>query len=84
MVVQLAQPARCAIASERGVVMGCYRVEVDDDLCQGHGVCETEAPDVFAVSKDGVVESSTHDRPRTSATPSRRRSKYVRPMPCRS
>lgn len=24
-----------------------WRIEVDDDLCQGHGVCEAEAPDVF-------------------------------------
>jgi sterol 14-demethylase len=28
---------------------------VDRDLCQGHGVCESEAPAVFAVSKDGVL-----------------------------
>ena len=27
-------------------------IEVDCDLCQGHGVCESEAPDVFRVSKD--------------------------------
>ena len=31
------------------------RVVVDRDLCQGHGVCESEAPEVFAVSKDGVL-----------------------------
>ncbi|CAN5793582.1 ferredoxin [soil metagenome] len=36
--------------------MGCYRVEVDDDLCQGHAMCELEAPDVFKVPKRGVVE----------------------------
>ena len=29
------------------------RVEIDRDLCQGHGVCESEAPDVFSVSKKG-------------------------------
>ena len=29
------------------------RVVVDRDLCQGHGVCESEVPDVFAVSKKG-------------------------------
>jgi sterol 14-demethylase len=28
---------------------------VDRDLCQGHGVCESEAPGVFEVSKDGVL-----------------------------
>jgi sterol 14-demethylase len=32
------------------------KVIVDRDLCQGHGVCESEAPAVFAVSKKGVVE----------------------------
>jgi sterol 14-demethylase len=31
------------------------RVVVDRDLCQGHGVCESEAPEVFSVSKQGVV-----------------------------
>ena len=29
------------------------RVTVDRDLCQGHGVCESEAPTVFSVSKKG-------------------------------
>jgi len=32
------------------------KVIVDRDLCQGHGVCESEAPAVFAVSKGGVLE----------------------------
>ncbi len=32
------------------------RVVVDLDLCQGHGVCESEAPDVFAVGTDHQVE----------------------------
>jgi ferredoxin len=31
------------------------RIVVDRDLCQGHGVCESEAPDVFSVSKQGVL-----------------------------
>jgi ferredoxin len=31
------------------------RIEVDLDLCQGHGVCESEAPDVFAVDEDRKV-----------------------------
>ena len=29
------------------------RVVVDRDLCQGHGVCESEVPAVFSVSKKG-------------------------------
>ncbi|MFZ4519625.1 MAG: ferredoxin [Microthrixaceae bacterium] len=32
-----------------------YRVEVDRDLCQGHGVCESEAPEVFEVGPDRTV-----------------------------
>ena len=33
-----------------------YRVEVDLDLCQGHAMCELEAPDHFKVPKRGKVE----------------------------
>jgi ferredoxin len=33
-----------------------YRVEVDLDLCQGHAMCELEAPDHFSVPKRGKVE----------------------------
>lgn len=36
--------------------MGCYRVVLDEDLCQGHAMCELEAPEVFQVPKRGVVE----------------------------
>jgi ferredoxin len=36
--------------------MGCYRIEVDADLCQGHAMCELEAPEVFRVPKRGTVE----------------------------
>ncbi|MBI3213030.1 MAG: ferredoxin [Mycobacterium sp.] len=36
--------------------MGCYRIELDEDLCQGHAMCELEAPDVFQVPKRGPVE----------------------------
>ena len=32
------------------------RIVVDRDLCQGHGVCESEAPDVFAVPRNGQVD----------------------------
>ncbi len=35
--------------------MAAYRIVVDRDLCQGHGVCESEAPDVFEVSKERTV-----------------------------
>jgi ferredoxin len=33
-----------------------YRVEADLDLCQGHAMCEVEAPDHFTVPKRGKVE----------------------------
>lgn len=36
--------------------MSGYRVEVDLDLCQGHAMCELEAPDYFRVPKRGTVE----------------------------
>lgn len=41
-----------------------YRIVVDRDLCQGHGVCESEAPTVFSVSKRGdlaVLDESPGD-----------------------
>ena len=31
------------------------RVKVDRVLCQGHGVCESEAETVFSVSKKGEL-----------------------------
>jgi ferredoxin len=33
-----------------------YEVDVDPDLCQGHAMCELEAPDYFAVPRRGKVE----------------------------
>ncbi|MDR7169282.1 ferredoxin [Nocardia aobensis] len=32
------------------------RIEVDLDLCQGHAMCQAEAPDYFDVPKHGKVE----------------------------
>lgn len=43
--------------------MGCYRAEVDADLCQGHAMCELEAPDVFTVPKRGIVEITDPEPP---------------------
>jgi ferredoxin len=31
------------------------RIVVDADLCQGHGVCEAEAPELFEVDRDRKV-----------------------------
>lgn len=36
--------------------MGSYRVGADLDLCQGHAMCELEAPNFFRVPKRGKVE----------------------------
>lgn len=33
-----------------------YRIEVDLDLCQGHAMCELEAPGYFTVAKRGQVQ----------------------------
>ncbi len=35
--------------------MSGFRILVDRDLCQGHGVCESEAPKVFSVSEQGEL-----------------------------
>jgi ferredoxin len=33
-----------------------FRIDVDLDLCQGHAMCELEAPDYFKVPRLGKVE----------------------------
>ena len=38
-----------------GAPVRTYRVVVDRDLCQGHAVCQSEAPAVFSVSKKGEL-----------------------------
>jgi ferredoxin len=43
--------------------MGSYRIEVDLDLCQGHAMCELEAPDYFRVPKRGKVEILASEPP---------------------
>ncbi|MBB5913430.1 ferredoxin [Nocardia transvalensis] len=37
------------------------RIQVDLDLCQGHAVCQDEAPDIFDVPKHGKVELQRTD-----------------------
>jgi ferredoxin len=36
--------------------VGAYIVDADLDLCQGHAMCELEAPEYFSVPKRGQVE----------------------------
>jgi sterol 14-demethylase len=48
------------------------RIVVDRGLCQGHGVCESEAAGVFSVSKQGeltVLDETPSDdlRPQVQA-----------------
>jgi ferredoxin len=31
------------------------RIVVDEDLCQGHAMCELDVPEVFSVPKKGSV-----------------------------
>ena len=31
------------------------RIEVDEDLCQGHAMCALEAPDIFSVPRKAKV-----------------------------
>lgn len=39
------------------------RVRVDVDLCQGHGVCVNEAPEVFQLEGDGPVSILLEEAP---------------------
>ena len=44
------------------------RIVVDADLCQGHGVCESEAPTVFELAKRekvAVLDSSPPEEARS-------------------
>jgi sterol 14-demethylase len=75
MVVQLQQPCRAhyrrrKTAAVSGHAAGArggagtappehFRVTVDADLCQGHAVCVSEAPEVFAL-EDGKVKLLQH------------------------
>ena len=81
MVVQLAPAGEGALpqADQVAIVMGCYRVVLDEDLCQGHAMCELEAPDVFAVPKRGVVEILDSEPPDDIGRTSSGRSKCVPP-----
>jgi sterol 14-demethylase len=66
MVVQLRQPCRVRYRRRAAVAPraestasvsvraggGPFRIRVDGDLCQGHAVCVSEAPEVFAIDRD--------------------------------
>ncbi|MCB1002919.1 MAG: cytochrome P450 [Acidimicrobiales bacterium] len=46
---------RATTATHAGQSGRRWRIVVDHDLCQGHGVCEGEAPDLFDAGKDDVT-----------------------------
>lgn len=40
------------------------QVVIEKDMCQGHGRCYTEAPDMFAPDEIGyIAQDGTHDVP---------------------
>ena len=39
------------------------KIIVDRDLCQGHGVCESEAPEVFNVAKGATTVTVLDESP---------------------
>ncbi len=45
-----------------------FRIEADLDLCQGHAMCELEAPDYFRVPKKGKVEIIDPEPPEDART----------------
>jgi ferredoxin len=46
-------------------VSGGFKVVVDWDLCQGHGVCEGEAPEVFQLDEEGMMQLLTETPPKS-------------------
>lgn len=43
--------------------MSRFRVVVDPGLCQGHGVCESEAPNVFVLEKHATTITLRNETP---------------------
>ena len=41
------------------------RIEADLDLCQGHAMCELEAPGVFSVPRKGKVSVTDPEPPQS-------------------
>jgi sterol 14alpha-demethylase len=50
-----AQGSAGVTSAAGGTPSARFRIVVDRDLCQGHAVCESEAPGVFSVSKKGEL-----------------------------
>lgn len=39
------------------------RIEIDKKRCEGHGLCEQVAPEVFQLDDDGIAEVSVDSIP---------------------
>ncbi|HVH06645.1 MAG TPA: ferredoxin, partial [Myxococcota bacterium] len=55
---EVAAPAPIRVTSGEGGTRAAVpglRIRVDRDLCQGHAVCMTEAPELFRVAKSGEL-----------------------------
>ena len=42
------------------------RIHIDEDLCQGHAMCQLEAPDIFSVPRKGKVTVLTSAPPESA------------------
>lgn len=67
-------PAHAHAPAAPSTTATTLRIRIDRDLCQGHGVCAGEAPEVFAVGKDQKVmlkvprpPAELHDKVRAAA-----------------
>jgi sterol 14-demethylase len=59
-----------AVLPTSGEQATAWRIVVDRDLCQGHAVCQSEAPEVFSVAKGGeltILRERPTDASRTAA-----------------
>jgi len=54
--------------------MGSFRIVIDHDLCQGHGVCVTEAPGLFRLveTESPYLQSEAVAAPPPEALPGAR------------
>ncbi len=59
------------------------RIVVDFDLCQGHGVCEGEAPEVFELDDDGYLTILQEEPPESLRDAVERSAKYCPTMAIR-
>ena len=52
------------------------RIRIDWDLCQGHGTCATEAPEVFRLNEAGELEVLIDEPPEDMRTQVRAAVRY--------